>query len=167
MAGTIASKFLLANDSAPNNWRWAIGMSASELITLIRAMKVVTELKLLKSHSAVLVPFCSIPIIATLWYGERKAMRTVTVVPHVTIQSEKFHEEGVIATAEPPKMSWQARWIDYFHQLDVIGLLLLIVGAAMVLITISTANGGTNKWSDGKFPPPLSLFACAGAHSKM
>ena len=31
LAGTVASKFLLANNSAPNNWRWGYGMSASEL----------------------------------------------------------------------------------------------------------------------------------------
>ena len=80
-------------------------------------------------------------------------MRSLVIAPRAD-QSEKVSEEGTtVAVVEKP--SAKTRWIGYFHELDVIGLVLLIAGAGMILITISTANGNGSKWSDGQFFPLL------------
>ena len=82
-------------------------------------------------------------------------MRGLTVAPRMD-QVEKVSEEGTtVIVLEKP--SAKTRWIGYFHELDVIGLVLLIAGAGMILITISTANGNGSRWSDGQFLYSLPL----------
>jgi hypothetical protein len=60
--------------------------------------------------------------------------------------------EAIAQIAEAaPTTTWQSRWTQYFHELDVIGLLLMIAAAGMVLITITTANAVGSSWGSGNF----------------
>ncbi|GAA5859365.1 hypothetical protein JCM1840_004582 [Sporobolomyces johnsonii] len=83
----------------------------------------------------ILTPVLTTPILLTLSFGMRKTRKAVDapVVPPPA--------DGSRQTA------WQ-KALSIFWQLDVIGLILLVGGAGMVLVTITIANGKGSKWSD-------------------
>ena len=66
------------------------------------------------------------------------------------LDAESTHDAAQVAH-DTPTTTWQSRWTQYFHELDVIGLLLMVAAAGMVLITITTANAVGSSWGSGNF----------------
>lgn len=84
----------------------------------------------------ILTPALATPILLTLGIGMRK---------------HKAKDVQVVAAAKsgPQPTLWQ-KLVSVFWQLDFPGLLLLVAGAGMVLVTITIANGRGSRWSDGE-----------------
>lgn len=89
---------------------------------------------------AILTPALAIPIMITLGVGMRKHKVT----------SPKF----VPVAKSGPQPSFAKKALSVFWQLDLIGLLLLVAGAGMFLVTITIANGRGSSWSDGEWRSP-------------
>ena len=85
---------------------------------------------------ALLTPVLAIPIMLTLGVGMRKVKKDETV--------------PVVQAPRAPGKSFSAKFLSVFWQLDFPGLLLLVAGAGMVLVTVTIANGRGSKWSDGE-----------------
>jgi SIT family siderophore-iron:H+ symporter-like MFS transporter len=82
----------------------------------------------------ILTPALATPIILTLAYGMRDHKKQVSEAP-VAVQR--------------PQTSFATKFMNVFWSLDVVGLILLVGGAGMVLVTVTLANGRGSKWSDG------------------
>ena len=86
---------------------------------------------------AILTPVLAIPIILTLGVGMRKHKTDPNAAP-------------VVMAPRAPGKSFGAKCRSVFWQLDLVGLLLLVAGSGMILVTVTIANGKGSKWSDGK-----------------
>lgn len=105
---------VLANDQV-NGWRWGYGMFA------------------------IIVPVALAPLIATLFWGQRKAER-VGIVP------EKTHEELEIERLRGHE-SFGSKAVRLVKESDFAGLFILGVGLALLLIplTLSKTLGWSNR----------------------
>ncbi|SCZ93932.1 BZ3500_MvSof-1268-A1-R1_Chr6-3g08999 [Microbotryum saponariae] len=121
-------------------WRWGLGMFC------------------------ILVPAMATPIILTLTYGMRPHKKHVDGSPIKSEKSLQDDEEDVASTiVNGPTISdnktlW-AKTVAIFWSLDLVGLLFLVGGAGMVLVTITIANGRGSKWSD---PHCIALLTVGG-----
>lgn len=89
---------------------------------------------------SILIPALSLPIVAVLAVGMRKRSPSL--------------EEG--ATSDPlveyaPLPSRKERLIAIFWELDLAGLLLLVGGVGLALVSITLANSGSTDWSSGRY----------------
>lgn len=82
----------------------------------------------------ILTPVLAIPILSTLTLAMRVRKTDV----------------GYEAPPKRLKDTPKKTFIHLFWQLDFVGLLLFVAGAALVLLTITLANSRTARWSDGK-----------------
>lgn len=82
----------------------------------------------------ILTPVLATPIMLTLGIGMRKSKRTTQEVKQID--------------ERPQRSIWQ-KIESVFWQLDLFGLLLLVAGFGMILVTVTIANGKGSKWSDG------------------
>ncbi|SCV67396.1 BQ2448_5007 [Microbotryum intermedium] len=121
-------------------WRWGLGMFC------------------------ILVPAMATPIILTLTYGMRPHKKDVNGNPTKSEKSIQDDEEEVASTiVNGPTISdnktlW-AKTVTIFWSLDLVGLIFLVAGAGMVLVTITIANGRGSKWSD---PHCIALLIVGG-----
>ncbi|KAL2315904.1 Siderophore-iron transporter Str1 [Schizosaccharomyces pombe] len=76
----------------------------------------------------ILIPACSIPFLAVYSYYQFRAWREGALKGTLTINP-----------------------VELFKKLDIIGLILMTAGLALVLLSISLASYDTGKWSDAKF----------------
>ena len=113
-----------------------------ESVSCIRSTNVIytADLPLLTPGMfAIITPVMAVPIIAALATGSRQRKR---------VDPEDSDSNEPITVVE--HLPWKERSVSMFWQLDLIGLLLLIGGAGMFLITITLANNKTKSWGDGK-----------------
>lgn len=82
----------------------------------------------------ILIPVIATPIILTLYILMREQ----------PFDSENCEERIVIPKAV---QSWKASTISVFWQLDLVGLVLLVGGFGLLLVTITMANSKTTTWS--------------------
>lgn len=94
----------------------------------------------------ILTPVLAIPIIITLSYGMRETKAQLAVRVKKPLN---FSARGV-----------QKAVVNVLWKLDVVGLVLLVVGAGLFLVAITLANSRTSRWYDGQslFSSSLSLF---------
>lgn len=90
---------------------------------------------------AIITPVMAIPIIAALATGSRQRKRA-------DVEETDSDSNSPITVIE--HLPWKERAVSLFWQLDLIGLLLLIGGAGMFLVTITLANNKTKSWGDGE-----------------
>jgi hypothetical protein len=91
---------------------------------------------------AIITPVMAIPIIAALATGSRQRKRA-------DVEETDSDSNSPITVIE--HLPWKERAVSLFWQLDLIGLLLLIGGAGMFLVTITLANNKTKSWGDGEY----------------
>lgn len=91
---------------------------------------------------AIITPVMAIPIIAALATGSRQRKRA-------DVEETDSDSNSPITVIE--HLPWKERAVSLFWQLDLIGLLLLIGGAGMFLVTITLANNKTKSWGDGQY----------------
>ncbi|KDE07039.1 hypothetical protein MVLG_02617 [Microbotryum lychnidis-dioicae p1A1 Lamole] len=121
-------------------WRWGLGMFC------------------------IIVPAMATPIILTLTYGMRPHKKHIDGTPTKSEKSLQDDEEDVASTiVNGPTISdnktlW-TKTVAVFWSLDLVGLLFLVAGAGMVLVTITIANGRGSKWSD---PHCIALLTVGG-----
>lgn len=101
--------------------------------------------------STALVPVLATPIIITLALSQRDARRSSESERHERKKEESSMEELAVPQLEVGR-SWQTAVVENFWQLDVVGLLLLVVSAGLVLTTVTIANGNGSNWNDGAYP---------------
>ena len=105
-------------------------------------------------------------------YGMFCILTPVLAVPIITTLSiaMRVRKSDADYVRPPPRRqeTWEKTLVAFFWQLDLVGLLLFVGGAAMVLVTITLANSRTARWSDGQcsllWPSP-SLTRASLAHS--
>ncbi|GAA5834491.1 hypothetical protein JCM9279_004331 [Rhodotorula babjevae] len=87
---------------------------------------------------AILTPVLALPIMFILGYTMRQT------------KQQKADEVAARAAPAPagPRRTIAQKALSIFWQLDVIGLLLLVAGFGMVLVTVTIANGKGSHWSD-------------------
>ncbi|SCV73286.1 BQ2448_7212 [Microbotryum intermedium] len=103
------------------SWRWGIGMFC------------------------ILIPVMALPIILTLGIGMRKHRKDSIDESEVAREEADERERRGLGDN---RGLWN-KAVGVFWSLDLIGLLLLVAGAGMVLVTVTIANGLGSKWSDG------------------
>ncbi|MBW0509012.1 hypothetical protein O181_048727 [Austropuccinia psidii MF-1] len=79
---------------------------------------------------AIMTPILSIPIFATLWLAQHRL-------------SKQFSQ----IKAPPFESTWQKLWAG-LSEFDAIGIILLFVGSACVLVTVTIANTYGSSWGD-------------------
>jgi len=84
----------------------------------------------------ILTPVLAVPIMLTLGIGMRKS------------EGNKVQVVAPTTPGASAKLPFSKKAKSIFWQLDAVGLLLLVAGAGMVLVTITIANGRGSKWSD-------------------
>ncbi|KAH9912103.1 MFS general substrate transporter [Epithele typhae] len=96
---------------------------------------------------AILVPAALLPLILTLFWGERKAKQL-----------------GLVETPPPGedivhhvKAGWAQRAWLLAEQLDLVGLLLLATAVACILLPMTLARKGKSSWAD---PSMVAMFVC-------
>ncbi|GAA6061341.1 hypothetical protein JCM10212_004822 [Sporobolomyces blumeae] len=93
----------------------------------------------------ILTPVLATPIMLTLGVGMRK--------------SRKADRDVAQVDSRPQRSLWQ-KTQAVFWQLDLFGLLLLVAGFGMVLVTVTIANGKGSKWSDAHCIALLVVGGC-------
>lgn len=138
VSGNITQSLLGSKNENASNWRWGIGASTASPLPRLNG-PVADRLALLPGMFAILTPVLALPIMFILGYTMR--------------QTKQQKADEVAARAAPaasgPQQSLAQKALSIFWQLDVIGLLLLVAGFGMVLVTVTIANGKGSQWSDG------------------
>ena len=100
---------------------------------------------------AILVPATLLPLILTLFWAENKAKK-------IGLVEQQLAADGVhIDLVSTKKATWP-QWIyRTAGQLDVIGLLLLGAGVALILLPLTLANSASNGWKNRKAVFPTSF----------
>ncbi|WVQ82131.1 hypothetical protein IAT38_004259 [Cryptococcus sp. DSM 104549] len=82
----------------------------------------------------IMVPACALPLVGTLWYAARPNRIRRTEIKQIKAQRKQ--------------VTLKTTLLEFFWQLDFIGLFLFVVGFGLFFVTITTANSRTTKWSD-------------------
>ena len=99
----------------------------------------------------ILVPAMATPIMLTLTYGMRDHKKDADGHSIDSDKSVDDIEKRPTASAGPTLSDNKSLWtktVAVFWSLDLVGLILLVAGAGMVLVTVTIANGRGSKWSD-------------------
>lgn len=90
----------------------------------------------------IIYPACALPLIASLWWVGRKARRS-----------------GSLDSYRTPYQRFGARRLAtaLFWQLDVIGIVLLIVVFGFILTPLTLAGGESTQWKQAKIIAPLVI----------
>jgi len=90
-------------------------------------------------------------------YGMFCILTPVLAIPIIVILSTgmKVRKSDRDYVKPPPRLqaSWGKTLRSLFWQLDIVGLLLFVGGAAMLLVTITLANSRTARWTDCEYNP--------------
>lgn len=93
----------------------------------------------------IIYPVCALPLLITLWYVGRKARKS-----------------GALASYRSPFQQLGAKnlAVELFHQLDVIGIILLIAIFALILTPLTIAGGASTTWRSAHIIAPLVIGVC-------
>lgn len=89
---------------------------------------------------AIIVPIALAPLIATLFWGQRKAKRQA-LVPEVT-EAEAAEE------ARRGKVGFGGKVVRYLLEWDLLGLLLLGLGFGLLLIALTLGKSAKGGWKN-------------------
>lgn len=101
---------------------------------------------------AFIIPLACLPMIVSMLHMEWTARR-----------SPEWKELKQSREDDPDhvQVSWITYFIDLFHQLDVIGLLLVVVVFGLILVPLTIAGGVQEQWKHAKIIAPLVIgFVC-------
>ena len=90
---------------------------------------------------AILTPALATPILMVLYVGTRDSSKRLDM--ETALEKDSDHKTSVEADSTVKEKA-----LHIFWQLDVVGLVLLVVGIGLVLVTVTIANGRVAKWSD-------------------
>ena len=100
---------------------------------------------------AILVPAALMPLILTLFWGERQAKK-LGLVPSA-------HPHDDLA---PPGPVHKSRFVEsawmFAEQLDLVGLLMLGTAVSLILIPMTLVQRDRNSWSSRTFPIAFASF---------
>lgn len=90
----------------------------------------------------IIYPVCALPLLISLWWVGHKAKR-----------------DGALADYRTPYQVYGGRKLvaALFWQLDVIGIILLILVFGLILVPFATAKGDAEIWKSAKILVPLVL----------
>lgn len=90
----------------------------------------------------IIYPICSLPLIVSLWWVGRKARKA-----------------GSLANYKTPYQMYGASKlaVALFWQLDVIGIILLIMVFGFILVPFTIAGGESQQWNQAKIIAPLVI----------
>lgn len=114
---------------------------------------------------AFILPLACVPLLVMLVHIEWLARRTPEwkqlMSSRETETETKTDEKGDDTTKlVHEKVSWLAYFIDLFHKLDVIGLLLVVIVFGLILVPFTIAGGVTEQWRTAKIIAPLVIGFC-------
>ncbi|KAF5664491.1 mfs sit siderophore-iron:h+ symporter [Fusarium heterosporum] len=95
---------------------------------------------------AIIYPIASLPLLSCLYFLERRTWEA---------ESGKESEEVVLVSLKTKKGRE-----DLFHQLDVVGLVLLVVAFSLILAPLTVAGGTASHWRSWYIILPLVLGVC-------
>lgn len=90
----------------------------------------------------IIYPVCTLPLIISLWWVGRKAKRSGSLDNYAT----PYQRYGAKKLA-----------VALFWQLDVIGIILLIMVFGFVLVPLTIAGGESSQWAQAKIIAPLVI----------
>lgn len=90
----------------------------------------------------IIFPAIAIPLLLSLMAAERRASRS-----------------GLLAGIPSPVKALRSGslWIDFFWQIDLIGLLLIAAVFAFILVPLTLAGGDGNQWATANIITPLVI----------
>ena len=91
---------------------------------------------------AILIPSALLPLILTLFWGERQAKRRGLVA------AAPLRDD----LAPPVKTAWVQRMWLFSEQLDLVGIVLLGAAVFLILLPMTLNQRGKNSWSDRTSP---------------
>ncbi|KAF4969429.1 hypothetical protein FSARC_3360 [Fusarium sarcochroum] len=95
---------------------------------------------------AIIYPIASLPLLSCLYFLERRTWES---------ESGKESEEVVLISLKTKKGR-----ADLFHQLDVVGLFLLVAAFSLILAPLTVAGGTASHWRSWYIILPLALGFC-------
>ncbi|KAF5692277.1 major facilitator superfamily transporter SIT family siderophore-iron:H+ symporter [Fusarium circinatum] len=95
---------------------------------------------------AIIYPIASLPLLSCLYFLERKTWES---------ESGKESDEIVLVSLKTKKGR-----ADLFHQLDIIGLVLLVLAFSLILAPLTVAGGTASHWQSWYIILPLVLGFC-------
>ncbi|KAF5711535.1 major facilitator superfamily transporter SIT family siderophore-iron:H+ symporter [Fusarium mundagurra] len=95
---------------------------------------------------AIIYPIASLPLLSCLYFLERKTWES---------ESGKESDEIVLVSLKTKKGR-----ADVFHQLDIIGLVLLVLAFSLILAPLTVAGGTASHWRSWYIILPLVLGFC-------
>ncbi|KAF5626078.1 major facilitator superfamily transporter [Fusarium sp. NRRL 52700] len=95
---------------------------------------------------AIIYPVASLPLLSCLYFLERKTWES---------ESGKESDEIVLVSLKTKKGR-----ADLFHQLDIIGLVLLVLAFSLILAPLTVAGGTASHWRSWYIILPLVLGFC-------
>ena len=84
----------------------------------------------------------ALPILITLWLGMRRGKKDTSGLSEDVVQEIVYKQS---------RRSWKEEAVSAFWQLDVIGLVLLVGGFGLFLVSITLANSKKTTWSSREF----------------
>lgn len=95
---------------------------------------------------AIIYPIASLPLLSCLYFLERKIWES---------ESGKESDEIVLVSLKTKKGR-----ADLFHQLDIVGLVLLVLAFSLILAPLTVAGGTASHWRSWYIILPLVLGFC-------
>ncbi|KAF4495992.1 MFS transporter SIT family, siderophore-iron:H+ symporter [Fusarium agapanthi] len=95
---------------------------------------------------AIIYPIASLPLLSCLYFLERKTWES---------ESGKESDEIILISLKTKKGR-----ADLFHQLDIIGLVLLVLAFSLILAPLTVAGGTASHWRSWYIILPLVLGFC-------
>ncbi|EXK44712.1 MFS transporter, SIT family, siderophore-iron:H+ symporter [Fusarium oxysporum f. sp. lycopersici 4287] len=95
---------------------------------------------------AIIYPIASLPLLSCLYFLERKTWES---------ESGKESDEIVLVSLKTKKGR-----ADLFHQLDIVGLVLLVLAFSLILAPLTVAGGTASHWRSWYIILPLVLGFC-------
>lgn len=83
------------------------------------------------SHRCIIYPVCSLPLLHSLWIAQRRAKRSGKL-------------DGIHSAAR--QLGFKRMVIQLFHELDIIGLVLLVAFFSLFLLPFTLAGGESTSW---------------------
>jgi SIT family siderophore-iron:H+ symporter-like MFS transporter len=98
---------------------------------------------------SIIYPVCSLPLLHALWLAQRRAKRSGRLV-------------GVDSAAT--QLGFKRMVVQLFHELDMVGLVLLVAFFALFLLPFTLAGGETTSWGRAHIIVMLVIgILCGGA----
>ncbi|CAN3371651.1 hypothetical protein DIURU_001843 [Diutina rugosa] len=115
---------------------------------------------------AFILPLACVPLLVMLVHIEWMARKTPEWQQLMDSRGKSIDDQGKAVVDENgkpiivEKVSWLAYFVDLFHRLDVIGLLLVVCVFGFILVPFTIAGGVQEQWKTAKIIAPLVIGFC-------